>query len=93
MDFSQTTMRKKPITKPLYTICHQNQSQEQNNKNEIPKLAPQSVFIREKQKTATNHSERYPFFQQNETQTNKQSTRNQPHYSDDEVCFNQNQQQ
>ena len=40
-----------------------------------------------------DHSKNFPFFQQNKNIANKQLTKSQSHYPEDEDYFNRNQQQ
>ena len=57
----------------------------------MPPKIYQYVLLNEKRKTPTDRTENCPFFRQNRNPTNKQLTRNQPHYSEDEEYFHQNQ--
>ena len=90
IDFLANNNINRPIRKPSYGR-HQNQSKERNYNKQIPQPAPQSVFFRTT-KFRTDRSENHLIFQQNKNQTNRQSTRNQSHYSEDGDYFNQNQQ-
>ena len=76
----------------MYTI--RNQPEEQNYTQQKPKPVSKLVFFDDKRKTLMDRIESYPFFQENKNNSNKkQFTKNQPHFSEDDEDFNQNQQQ
>ena len=70
-------------------------SQSQN----IPQPTSNSLNLNDQSRSSQGKNENYPFFQQNGNHTNRYHTRNQPPFytanyfpSDDEKCYNQNQQ-
>ena len=88
-DFFTDNIFSNPKEKPIsQTQIH---PQEHTYTQPIRKTISQSVFFNDQLKTTTDHTENYPFFQQNQNLTNKQFTRTQPHYSEDEEYFDQNQ--
>ena len=61
-----------------------NQSQAQNYNQQVTQEASNSVFCNDQLPATVDHSENFPFFQQNKNITSKHRTRNQPHHSKDE---------
>ena len=73
--------QKSKTTKPPNTN-NQNQLKPQNRN--VPQQVSQPVFFNDQPRATLDRSEDYPFLQQNKNIANKQHTRNQPHYSEDE---------
>ena len=78
----------------------QNKSQAQNYNQKVAQQTSNSVFFNDQQQATADHSEIYPFFQQNKKKTDKYLTRIYIifififlyHYSEDEDYFTRNQQ-
>ena len=87
-DLNYNFFAKSKTIKPPY-LNSQNQSQAQNYNQNVPQHASHTVFFNDQARATMECSKNHPFYQQNKNMTNTHHTRNQPHYSEDEIYYSQ----